>query len=105
MTKVFSEPNLMDFAISQFEPMMIGPAIGGIYLGNKISEAGGAMTPKFPESATAAPAAPAPDDTSAKEAALAEADRLRKRKGVRSTTLTGPSGVLTPATTLKTILG
>lgn len=55
------------------------------------------------------PPAPAPivtDDTeSVKEAARAEAERMRKRRGMKSTILTGPGGVMDTASILKTTLG
>lgn len=58
--------------------------------------------PKFPVVETA----PITSDTPAvAEAARAEADRLRKARGVRSTIVTGPSGVQGPVDTLKTTLG
>ena len=45
------------------------------------------------------------EDAAAEEAAKAEADRLRKRKGMRSTILTGAQGVTSPASVHKTLLG
>ena len=44
-------------------------------------------------------------DTAAQEAARAEEEKMRKRKGYKSTILTGPSGITTPAVTQKTTLG
>jgi hypothetical protein len=40
-------------------------------------------------------------DVAAKVAAEAEAAKLRKRKGLKSTILTGPEGLMTPAQTQK----
>ncbi len=52
------------------------------------------------------PGAPAEvSDTRAEEAAYAQAQALRKRQGGASTILTGPMGVTSPGTTLKTQLG
>lgn len=46
------------------------------------------------------------DDTAAvKEAARREAERLRKRKGLASTIMTGPQGVTEGANVLKSTLG
>lgn len=44
-------------------------------------------------------------DAATKEAALAEEERLKKRKGYKSTILTGPLGVTESASTQKTTLG
>ena len=44
-------------------------------------------------------------DTSAQEAARAEEEKMRKRKGYKSTILTGSSGITEPAVTQKTTLG
>ena len=78
----------------------IGATSGLSYLGSKYSEA---MTPKMP----AMPVQPAQEDPgpAVKAAAYSEADRLKKKKGLRSTILTGPAGITNPPTILKTKLG
>ena len=48
---------------------------------------------------------PPKEDESVKEAARREAELMKRRRGYASTIATGPQGVLTPATTLKTTLG
>jgi len=40
-----------------------------------------------------------------REAARAEAEALKKRKGYSQSIVTGPQGVITPPTTDKTLLG
>ncbi|MFH1640362.1 MAG: hypothetical protein ABIA66_00190 [Candidatus Omnitrophota bacterium] len=45
------------------------------------------------------------DTAEVKEAARLEAERMKKRKGYRSTILTGPQGVEENPTLLKTTLG
>lgn len=50
--------------------------------------------------------APVTDDTAEVQAAArAEADRLRKKRGVRSTILTGSRGLTDTPSTLRTTLG
>ena len=44
-------------------------------------------------------------DTATKEAALAEEEKMKRRKGYKSTILTGPEGLTTAPSTLKTTLG
>ena len=44
-------------------------------------------------------------DAATKEAAKAEEEKLKKRKGYKSTILTGPLGLTEPAPTKKTTLG
>ena len=74
--------------------------------------------PKDPEVPQGGPVRPTPvhaetearrqkkiKDTAAAEVAAAEVDRIKKLRGPRSTILTGPGGVTTPPTTLKTKLG
>ena len=51
------------------------------------------------------PPATSAEDAAAAEAARAESDRLRKRRGMRSTILTGAQGVTGPAPVFKTTLG
>jgi pantothenate kinase len=46
-----------------------------------------------------------PTDTTAEQAAYAEAEQMRKRRGAASTMLTGPGGVQGQPTTLKSQLG
>jgi len=74
-----------------------------------LDEAGRALSalqPKFPDAPQPAAAAPpGVDNSAAIAAAAAEASAVRKRQGMRSTLLTGPTGVTNPATTLKTVLG
>ena len=73
----------------------------------KAGEALSSLQPKFPDAPppAAAAAPPGVDNSAAIAAAAAEASALRKRQGMRSTLLTGPTGVTNPATTLKTVLG
>jgi hypothetical protein len=58
----------------------------------------GAFMPKAPEvpAVAPAPAAPTYNDDSLKAAAKLEAERLRKRKGMKSTILTGDSTLMQP---------
>ena len=62
-----------------------------------------------PVTPVAPPVAPATTqsviDTSVQAAAESEAERLKKRRGFKSTIKTSPSGILEPAQTLKTKLG
>ena len=60
------------------------------------------MKPKSPRQ-EATPALPS--DTDAKEAARAQADKLKKKRGAASTIATGPQGVDTQAPVLKRTLG
>ena len=46
-----------------------------------------------------------PDNRAAEQAAFAEAELMRKRKGMASTMLTGPGGMTSQPTTLKSQLG
>ena len=48
---------------------------------------------------------PSQDTAAVQDAARAEAERLRKRKGMRATILTGPQGITEPAPIFKTTLG
>ena len=99
--KFLSEPSLGDAFTASFLPGL-DVLTGLSYLGSKYSEA---TTPKMP----APPVAPVQDqeetDTAVKEAAYSEAERLRKKKGLRSTQVTGPAGITNPPTTFKTKLG
>ena len=61
-------------------------------------------------SAPKAPEAPSPTQTTQQnqqslEAAYAQADILKQRRGAASTILTGPQGTQSPSTTLKASLG
>ena len=59
--------------------------------------------PKVPTLATSAPIT---RDTAEVQAAVAaESVKIRRRNGYKSTIMTGPEGVTTPATTLKATLG
>lgn len=97
-----------DAGVTSIMHLVGGTAIGGTsglaYGGSKYSEA---TTPKMPApvSAPAEPPGPSAEEIAAKEAAAAEAERLRKKRGLKSTLITGPSGVTTPPTTFKTTLG
>jgi alcohol dehydrogenase class IV len=53
----------------------------------------------------AIPTTSATVDTATKEAAKAEEERLKKRKGYKSTILTGPLGITDAAATQKNTLG
>lgn len=48
---------------------------------------------------------PTEENPEVKEAAQREAEIIRRKKGYRSTIVTGPEGVTEQATTRKTILG
>lgn len=98
--KVTSEPNLMDVAVSGLFPGQ-GAATGVMYLGNKYSEA---TTPKMPKPPDVA-ADKSAQQEAARQAAQAEAARIRKRRGMGQTIITGPSGVTEAAPTYRTTLG
>jgi len=106
VTNLYKQGSSSDFGFGTLLKSALLPGFSEVYgteyLGGKYSEA---TTPKFP----ALPAAPVQnvetDDTAIKAAAYAEAERLRKKKGLRSTLLTGPGGVTNPPTTFKTTLG
>ncbi len=59
----------------------------------------------FPEKKKLTPPSPVKDNAAAEEAAKAEAERLRKRRGVIANWMTGGLGVTGPAPTVKTKLG
>lgn len=61
----------------------------------------GTKTPEIP----AFTPPPSIEDPEIKEAAAREAERIRKKKGLRSTILTGSQGLLTPPPVLKEKLG
>jgi hypothetical protein len=58
-------------------------------------------TPQAPDMSALKP----PSDKQALEAAYAQAEQMRKRRGSSSTILTGPLGVQTPPTTTQAQLG
>lgn len=59
---------------------------------------------KMPEPIITTPP-PSSEDPAIKEAAEREAERIRKKKGVASTIMTGPLGVTEPANVLREKLG
>lgn len=61
--------------------------------------------PKMPEPIIVAAPPVSKDDTAIKEAAEREAERIRKRRGMKSTIMTGPQGLTTQPTVLKEELG
>lgn len=64
-------------------------------------------TPKYRPVVVAAPVEPVIEkiEPAAKEAAVRESERIKKRKGAQSTILTGQAGLTTTPTTLKEKLG
>jgi hypothetical protein len=62
----------------------------------------------FPSKSVSIPpavAAPTVDDSAVKEAAQAETDKIKKRRGMASTIATSAEGLTSTPTTLKTTLG
>ncbi len=86
----------MPWVVPVLTSLAMVTAIGtGIYSATR-------STPKPP---ALPPVTEPPVDTAAQQAAYAEAESLRKRRGAASTILTGPSGVTSTPTTMKTRLG
>jgi len=108
VTDLYKQGSSKDFGVGTFAKSFLLPGFSEVYgteyLGGKYSEA---TTPKFPATPAApvVPSGPSAEDTAAQEAAASSAERLRKKRGLKSTLLTGPGGVMNPATTKKTTLG
>lgn len=96
---MFKGESFGDVIVTSWDPGTAGLTSGGMWAWNKYKEA---MKPDMPKPKPAVVEEPEVDT---KEAAYSEADRLRKKKGLRSTQLTGPSGITNPPTTLKARLG
>lgn len=82
--------------ISPVTPVLLGPGPGQV--GPGPAGPSGIEVPEI----TPTLALPTEEKVAAKEAANAEMERRRKRRG---TTVTGPGGILTPAPTKKATLG
>ena len=99
---MFKGESFGDVIVTSWDPGTAGLTSGGMWAWNKYKEA---VTPDIPDPKPVVSAEEPDVDTTTKEAAYSEADRIRKKKGLRSTQLTGPSGITNSPTTLKARLG